>query len=186
MSLVVGTSLNHATSSEVGDQRLVVSTLEALLARSRPWGPATHLLVATCMMNQDKTTRALAAELWIRGVNEGTVDSEYIGWIVGQHEKVEFAPLKRFTDLLTDHLLRLSDQHTNALAHLLTACMAELTEKPIRNLKKLLEIYREVMDGSEVPWGNEAVRSKLIAWRSVGSLKKTATALLEEESVGIN
>ena len=186
VSLVVGTSLNHATSSEVRDQRLVVSTLEALLARSRPWGPATHLLVATCMMNQDKTTRALAAELWIRGVNEGTVDSEYIGWIVGQHEKVEFAPLKRFTDLLTDHLLRLSDQHTNALAHLLTACMAELTEKPIRNLKKLLEIYREVMDGSEVPWGNEAVRSKLIAWRSVGSLKKTATALLEEEAVGIN
>ncbi len=148
IALVIRQSL--ADDQHDTNPALLTATLQALLKWRGCFGPLSHLLIATSMLNSDKTVRALAAELWIQGVEEGTLDSERIGQIVGEQARVEFAPLKRFTDLLTERMLRISVKHHQELVKLLSASVALLPEKPVRGQRKLLEIYREVMPRQEL------------------------------------
>ena len=181
LTLVIRRSL--ANGQEEMSPALLVATLQALLNWSGAFGEAAHLLIAASILNNNKTAQALAAECWIKGVDEETVDSKQIGTIIGKLESLELAPLKRFTDLLAGQLLRVSPRHDRALAQLLTACLPELSEKPIRGLRKLLEIYQEVAHHNESDLSNAEVQNKLETWQSIASLRKVASALTVEELV---
>ena len=178
LALVIRQSL--ADGRETTHPALLTATLQALLNGPSTFGPAAHLLIATSMLSNHKTIRVLAAECWIKGVDEKALDSEQIGNIIGQQESVEFAPLQRFTDLLSTQLLRVSSQHNQALARLLTACLVQLPDTPIRGLRKLLEIYQGVAYHADYE-GDAKVQAKLEAWQSVTILKKVTTTLLAND-----
>lgn len=175
--LIIKKSLKNSTFWEEGDKRLVIAALEALLDLSSNYGKIAYLFIATCMLCSDKTARAIAAEIWIKGVCENTINSEWIGNMIGEQEKVEFAPLKRFTDLLIDQMFLLSDQHNRALEELLTACLEQLPEQPIKNLKKLLEIYREILLTTGTDMTGTLAMEKIENWKSVGSLKRVISTM---------
>lgn len=154
-------------------KRFVTNVLQALHDTWRLPGEIGHFFIATCLVSQDKTAATYAAEIWLRGVEEESINSVLLGTLLGKLERIEFAPLKRLTDLLMKSLLNVSPVHNRALEDLLTAMLKELPEAPVKGLKKLLEIYQEVvrLNGSQVQ--DELVNRKLEQWKETNGLRKT-------------
>ncbi|WP_114938192.1 DUF6493 family protein [Mucilaginibacter endophyticus] len=146
------------------EKRLVISSLETLMTLNYVYGLMGHLFIATCMLLNDKTVRLYAAELWIKGVREKTIDSQQLGEIIGKHEQNGLAPLKRFTDLILSGMLHISSIHDAELEKLLTACIGNMAEKPLTNSKKLLDIYVEVLAANKQSVKNPAVLNTLDIW----------------------
>jgi hypothetical protein len=179
LAFVLHKTLQYISFWEGGGKKMVIHTLEAMLDLWRSLGETAHLFVATCMLCSDKTVQALAAEIWIKGVNENSIYSEWIGSIIGEQEKIELAPLKRFTDLITSQMFMLSSQHNQALEIMLMFCIEQLPETPIKNTRRLLEIYAEILSFNDAKITSDAVIQKLNNWESVSSLKKVVKILKE-------
>jgi hypothetical protein len=173
LSYIISKGLNNPDFIGENDKKLITYTLEALLILNNRHGQMGHLLIATCMINIDKTIRSYAAELWIKGVNENTVQSDVIGEMIGIHEKIELAPLKRFTDVLLANMYQISAKHNYALENLLTECISNMADKPISNVKKLLEIYAEVLSVNKSDMLNSKVLNKLNLWEANAALAKS-------------
>lgn len=135
------------------------------------------MFIASCMISSDKTVRTYAAELWIKGVSKKNIDSDAIGSIIGKHEQIDLAPLKRFTDLVVSNMFQVSKKHNNALESLLTCCIEQMSEIPISGCRKLLEIYAEVLSVNKSRTLNERVISRLTAWESAETLKRVIQKL---------
>lgn len=169
---IVNKCLKDPDFSGENDKRLVIYTLETLLAFAAPHRDIAHLLVATCMISNDKTVRTYAAELWIQGVALDTINSETIGKIIGTHERIELAPLKRLTDLALASMCQISAKHNEQLAIMLSACIVNMDE-PINNTKKLLDIYAEVLFVNKNKTLTAEMVSKLNLWQQNSSLEKS-------------
>jgi hypothetical protein len=128
-----------------------------------------HLFIALSLMHEAKTTRTLSAELWIKAVSEGTMNHQLLGETLGKLENAEYAPLKRFTDLIIDSMLGISTLHNQALFSLLNAMLPQMNEEPIKGMRKLLELYYEVLHiiDDQVPLN---VLTKLEIWGEIKSL----------------
>lgn len=124
------------------------------------------------MIASDKTVASYAAEIWIQGVRENNVNSELIGSILGKHQQIEFAPLKRLTDLIMGNMLGISSRHNHQLEILLTSMLKQLPSEPIKGLKKLLEIYLEVVRLNRSSINDEEVKKLLEKWKNKESLSK--------------
>jgi hypothetical protein len=129
------------------------------------------------MISSDKTVRTYAAELWIKGVTEKYIDSGLIGKIIGKHEQIELAPLKRFTDLVISNMFQISKKHNKVLESLLACCIEQMSDTPISGCKKLLEIYAEVLSVNKSTIINEHVITRLNIWESTETLKKVIQKL---------
>lgn len=121
LALVISKALTYSTFWEEGGKKLTIATPEALLELWSGFGKIAHLLMATSMICSDKTARTIAVEIWIKGVSENIIHSDWIGSIIGEQKKIEFAPLKRLTDLIISNMnmLFISDQHNKALEKML-------------------------------------------------------------------
>jgi hypothetical protein len=95
--------LDEPSSTGETHKRVVIEVLQALHDTSMPSGEMAHLFIATCMIASDKTIITYAAEIWIQAVQQDTINSHLIGTILGKHQRIEFAPLKHFTDLRQQH-----------------------------------------------------------------------------------
>lgn len=152
-------------------KRMLINTLETLLTKQQPFGKMAHLLISGALICSDKTARSLSAELWIRAETNELIDSTIIGDIIGQHFDVEFAPLKRFSDLIIDSMIRISPNHDKRLQVLLENVLIRMNESVVRGLKKLLEIYAELLRRNDSrPIG--LINTNLDAWTSSKSLSK--------------
>lgn len=172
---VAGQSFMNPAMAGESDRRLVIATWEGIMNLKWAMGEASHLFVATSMISSDKTIRAFAAEFWIREINNPSLNSTRIGEILAVHESIEFAPLKRFTDLVGDSMLHISKSHDRALQEMLTSLIAGLPREPIANLKKLLETYAEVISANGAIVDTK-LNNSLRSWKS-GSLTKIVTSL---------
>jgi len=159
------------------DKKLVIYTLETLLTLNYRYGTMSNLFLATCMISSDKTVRTYAAELWIKGVTDGQLDSDAIGRIIGKHERIELAPLKRFTDLVISNMFQISKKHNSALEMLLTSCIGQMSDTPINGCKKLLEIYAEVLAVNKSKITSEDIIARLNIWEPTESVKKVIQKL---------
>ncbi|PWK78237.1 hypothetical protein LX99_02077 [Mucilaginibacter oryzae] len=151
------------------DKKLVIYALEALMTLKYNYGEAGHLFIATCMLLNDKTVRLYAAELWIKGVKEQTLNSKKLGEIIGKHEYNGLAPLKRFTDLIFSGMLHISPVHDREMEQLLTACISSMNKKPVNNTKKLLDIYLEVLAANKQPVIDAQASAILTEWEKSGN-----------------
>jgi hypothetical protein len=156
--------------------QILSSTLEAILPLDFTYRKMGHLLIAASMLTGDKTVQTFAAELWARGVSNGKLNSAEIGACIGEMQSIEFAPLKRFTDLISSNMINLSSYHNKELEKILIEVISRLPSAPVTNLKKLLEVYYEIViaNGTKVP---ENILPQLKAWESSSGLKKIIALL---------
>ncbi|HYC85153.1 MAG TPA: DUF6493 family protein [Chryseosolibacter sp.] len=178
LAQVVGKCLKYNTFMGTTDLAIVTATLEAMVHLDADYGEMSHLLIGMSMLSADKTVQSFAGELWIKGVSSETLNAHRLGEIIGVNQAIEFAPLKRLTDLLGSNLMNVSAKHNLALEVLLNEIIVRLPAKPVTNLRKLLEIYLEVIsaNGSSVP---PAVLSHMRSWHSSGSLAKVLGSIGE-------
>jgi len=169
---IINKGIRYTDFWSENDKKLITYTLETLLTLGYRQGTMSNLFIASCMISSDKTIRTYAAELWIKGVNETRIDSEAIGSIIGKHEQIELAPLKRFTDLVISNMLQISKKHNRALERLLSCCVEQMSDTPINGCKKLLEIYAEVLSVNKSKIINEVIITRLNTWGSTETLKK--------------
>ncbi|HSZ26467.1 MAG TPA: DUF6493 family protein, partial [Cytophagaceae bacterium] len=172
LAQIIHRSLDHPKFWEEGHKKLVTKAIESLYAIWGNFGETAHLFVATCMISSEKTIRSFGAEIWIKGVNHSNIKSELIGEILGKHEQIEFAPLKRFTDLLMSDMFQISGHHNIELENLLVTMLNQLPAEPINNLKKLLEIYLEIISSNSSTMKNDKLINQLESWKSSASLAK--------------
>jgi len=107
------------------------------------------------------------------------MDAEQLGKEIGVLESVEFAPLKRLTDLMTHRLVHVSALHDKQLQACIEAILKELPEKPINNLKKLLEIGGELAITNQTPVRDPTIITKLDHWKKSNNLQKIVSRLME-------
>jgi hypothetical protein len=182
LALVTARTLEESTFDSEFDKRLVTKTLEAVLNLRFRFSEITHLFTATCLVTSDKTVRSFAAEMWIRGVTRGDVDSALVGKIIGTHLSGGYAPMKRFTDLLSSNLLKISPAHNVALEALLTALILHIQIEPPTGTKRLLEVYSEVLLLNRSSVSSGEVKQKLESWAASASLKKIIQTIIKPDS----
>ena len=143
------------------------------------YGNSNCLFIARIFTDVSKTTRQFSAELWHKAALEGTMNHQLVGETLGKLEHNEYAPLKRFTDLIVSNMLNLSTLHNQGLHTLLSSMIAHMNDEPIKGTKKLLEIYAEVLSltGEKVP---DETMQKLVVWGEVKSLKSAVKKILKD------
>jgi hypothetical protein len=155
-----------------GEKRLLVEALKAVHEIWKPSGETMHVLIAIAMLAPDKTACSYAAEIWIKAVNEQSIDSSLIGSSIAKMQSIELAPLKRFTDTVMDCMLGISALHNLALEQLFVALLKGLPEVPVKNLKKALEIYFELITSNRSWVKDKDLERILKIWKEKDSLKK--------------
>lgn len=168
LARIISTCLEHPEFWEETRKKMVLASLQALYEIWGSLGNMAHVFVGACMLSGEKTIAATAGEIWLKGIMHNTISNEQLGKDIGIIERVEFAPLKRFTNLLNQQLLRVSALHNKNVQMLIEYVLLELPDEPIKNLKKLLEIYGEVraMNGGGV--GVDGVEERLLVWGKKG------------------
>jgi hypothetical protein len=80
------------------------------------------------------------------------------------------------------NMFQISNIHNAALESLLTALITQLPVEPIKNLKKLLEIYQEVLytNAGDI---KQELGPLLGGWKASTSLKKVIVGIEERLSV---
>lgn len=181
IACVISRCMTYPTFSDAAEPRLVANTLEALVPLNIPFGETGHLFIATAMLSADKTIQSFAAELWIKNAGSN-INSEWVGRILGRIETIEFAPLKRLTDLFSSSMINVSGYHNKELSTLICALLTNLNSDAITNLKKLLELYYELVsiNKSELP---VLVKDRLHTWSTSASLKKPIERLIALQPV---
>lgn len=144
LAQVIYHCLGEADFVAAEDKKTVTATIQTLYEIWKDEGGMSYLFLGTCMLAGDKTINGIAAELWLRETARNRIDNEKLGKIIATHEKVEWAPLKRLTDVMTKQLFQVSAYHNRQLQQLIFHILANLGDRPIKNLKKLKEIHAEL------------------------------------------
>lgn len=170
-------AMSHPMLNEVTETTMTQITMEALHQLKHSWQETSYLTEATGMLIADKSSRSYAAGIWIDRVGKGCIDSKRIGKILGSHQRTGWGPMKRLTDLIQQQMINVSPLHNRELEVLLTSIIAELPEKPVKELKKLLEIYAELLSVNESKVNDEHVLKLLDVWKGIANLKKVIKSI---------
>lgn len=177
LAKVIKSCLFYSGIAEVYERNMVLNTSQALYQIKRPLDEMGYLFLGTIFLDGDKTIRGTAAEIWLEHVSHKMIDNARLGRVIGTHEKLEWAPVKRFTDLIQHQMLSVSKNHNSALEELITNILLQM-DKPVTNLKKLLEVYHEVLALNQSA-ANKKVIEKLDEWKDNSSLKKICNHLIK-------
>ena len=164
----------RTSSLNSGDIPNLTGVMNALTQFGDPLRPIAQTFIAMGMLASDKTIRAYAAEVWAVKTAEGNLQSAYMGTLIGKAENLEYAPLKRFTDLITQNMMNVNNLQ---LEDMLKACIAEI-KKPMTGLAKLLEVYSELLALNKSKTYSE-LAVKLNEWKENSTLKKVAKRLID-------
>jgi len=154
------------------------SFLPSVIEIWKNFGNNVYLFVARTITDKSKITRQFTAELWIKATTEGTMNHQLLGKTLGKLEHNEYAPLKRFTDLIVANMLNISSLHNRGLETLLSSMIKQMNDEPIKGTKKLLEIYLEVLSLTKQN-PSEEVLKKLVVWGEVKSLKSVCSKIIQ-------
>jgi Family of unknown function (DUF6493) len=170
--------LEYSTVSSEGDRKIITVAAQFLYETWNRPGKMAQLFLATCMLNSDKTIIGIASETWLRAVAEKNIDQQQIGKNIGIHERIEFAPLKRLTDLMSQALYKVSPLHDQQLQVMTEWILPQLPDEPIKNLKKLLEIYAELRAINNAQHLRPAVSERLKVWLNNPGLNKIVKRII--------
>ena len=73
---------------------------------------------------------------------------------------------------MQQQMINVSPLHNRELEKLIVAMLAGLPEKPVKDLKKLLEIYAELLSINHSKAEDEHVLHLLDVWKGIPNLKK--------------
>lgn len=173
--------MESSTFFEETSKKNMINLLKGLyeIWYRKDYTESTYLFLATGLLCSDKVARELAAEIWIKTSSEGTMNSVLLGQIIGKLEFEEYAPLKRWTDLLTSSIFNISKTHNRALLELLNPMIGAMNTVPIRGVKKLVELYLELkLSHLDIAIG-ASTEEVLNQWKNVKSLNSIIKKLLK-------
>jgi hypothetical protein len=176
LARVMNTCQTYSGFYEVPETNMVLGALQAIHELDIAHSGMMYLFIGGCMLHGDKTIRAYAAAYWSSRVPD-RIDSEKLGHVISQIERLQWAPLKRFCDLVHASMMQISRQHNEALETLLTASLEHFEPAPVKDLKKLLEIYSEVLSLNDSRISSPQIAALLPAWMANSTLKKVAARL---------
>lgn len=146
-----------------------IEFLNAWLKLNLPFQPVHYLVLSAGLFHKDKTFSGIAFEALVNKVVSGDFNIQELGIVIGKKISFEWAPVKRFTDGVSG-FINLSTSHNQAFEKLLIAILSAV-EKPIFNLKKLLELYYELLNQNRTQV-SERVTEVLKEWENENNLKK--------------
>jgi hypothetical protein len=160
---------------ESTERDVLLAALPTLLDEGPAFGESTTLLLAVSLLHHAPSCRALALEALLDACATSRLRPEALGSWLGRLLAAEYAPLARLADLLPQ-AQAVSLETDDALAQTLDALLPELPATPLRSLRKLLELYADLVarTGRLVP---AAVQGRLGEWRTAAALKKVLNNL---------
>ncbi|WBO85245.1 DUF6493 family protein [Hymenobacter yonginensis] len=158
------------------ERDVVQAALQELLAPGPAFTEPTTLLLALGLMHKVPACRALALEVLLAACATGRLVPATLGTTLGRFLANEFVPVQRLADNLQQ--ARAIDAATDdALQQVLDALLPELPVAPLRNTKKLVELYAELASRSgRLP--AEAAQPNLRHWKATATLKKAIGELV--------
>jgi hypothetical protein len=142
MSAILHQCLKENQFTSETDKRAVIALLQAYYESPVRLGEMGHLFLSASLLCSNKTAATYAAEIWIR--DHSRLNNRLLGEMLGKHQRIEFAPMKRFTDLVVAKMMSVSASANAALVLLLDSMIEQLPQEPLRGQKKLLEIRAEL------------------------------------------
>ncbi|CAA7391508.1 DUF6493 family protein [Chryseobacterium fistulae] len=176
LAKIIKGCLFHSGMRKVFEKELILQMSRFFAQIKKPLDNMGYVFLGIILLDQDKSIRNIASEIWIEHVSLGQIDNAKLGEIIGSYEKFEFTPLRYLVDVIYSRMMNISDNHNFALEKLI-ACLLLQIESPITNLNKLLEIYHEILtlNGSQM---DLQVKERLKMLKKHSSLKKICNVLL--------
>lgn len=173
-------SIGSFSTMDSNDKMSFLNVLSSLYELRIPFSEMDYLFLSVSLLAPDKTIRDYAAELWVTFCLSHNLDSSKLGKAIGEVEQEGWLPVKRLTDLIENNMMNVSQQHNQLLEQFIAGMLLQL-KTPITNLKKLLEIYTEllVLNHSTV---TAEVCNYLKTWESVGSVKKIIKEIIKKNN----
>jgi len=169
-------SVAYTDKLESTERDVLLAALPTLLDEGPVFGESTNLLLAVSLLHHAPSCRALALEALLSACATGRLRPEVLGCWLGRLLALEYAPLARLADLLPQ-AQAVSPETDDALAQTLDALLPALPAAPFRGLRKLAELYADLVarTGRPVP---TAVQARLGEWQAAAGLKKVVDNLL--------
>ncbi|CAH0264179.1 DUF6493 family protein [Chryseobacterium sp. Bi04] len=146
-----------------------IEFLDAWMKLNLPFQPIHYLFLSAGLLNKDRIFSGMAFEVLINRAFSKDFDARELGMLIGKNINFELAPVKRLTDGLAG-CINLSSRHNQLFEKLLISTLAAI-EKPVFNLKKILELYYELLNLNQSE-ADEAIAEKLQNWERENNLKK--------------
>lgn len=146
-----------------------VEFLDAWMKLNVPFQPVHYLFLSSGLFNKDKTFSGMAFEVLINKAISEDFNIQKLGTLMGEKINFGWAPVKRFTDGVSG-VINLSTSHNKAFEKLLISILSAI-EKPVFNLKKLLELYYELLNQNQTRV-DENLTNLFQEWKKENNLKK--------------
>ncbi|WP_284461491.1 DUF6493 family protein [Chryseobacterium sp.] len=146
-----------------------IKFLDAWMKLNLPFQPIHYVFLSAGLLNKDRTFSGMAFEVLINRAFSKDFDARELGMLIGENINFELAPVKRLTDGLAG-CINLSSRHNQLFEKLLISTLTAI-EKPVFNLKKILELYYELLNLNQSE-ADEAIADKLQDWERENNLKK--------------
>ncbi|MDN3694763.1 DUF6493 family protein [Chryseobacterium tructae] len=146
-----------------------IEFLDSWMKLNLPFQDVHYLLLSAGLFHKDKTFSGMAFEALVNKAVSEDFNILELGIIIGKKINFEWAPVKRFTDILSG-FINLSARHNQVFEKLLISILSTV-EKPVFNIKKLLELYYELLNQNRTEV-NETVAEVLKEWENENNLKK--------------
>jgi len=176
LSIIINNCMSSSFDYEENEKQISSATINTMLDYPYPLDELATLFVAGNLMSSDKTVRSLAAEIWINGIAKGLINNALLGEMIGSFLYVSFYPLKRLTDIITDNMAGISQNHNRQLQVMIEHAFSKMNDEPIKGQKKLLEVYYELqVKNKQKP--SIDISAKLKEWKKTKSLQKVIKQL---------
>ncbi|WET48830.1 DUF6493 family protein [Chryseobacterium indologenes] len=146
-----------------------IAFLDSWMKLNLPFQSVHYLILSAGLFYKDKTFSGIAFEVLINRAVSEDFNMQELGIVIGKKINFEWAPVKRFTDGLSG-FINLSTHHNQAFEKLLISILSAV-EKPVFNLKKLLELYYELLNQNRTKV-DKRVAEVLKEWENENNLKK--------------
>lgn len=179
LSHVIHNNLKESTFFDESSKKNMVHLLKGLhqIWYRSDLNESTYLFLATGFLCSHKVARELAAEVWIKANSEEKMNNKLLGQILGKLESGEYAPIKRFTDLLVASIFNASKFHNQHLFTLIDYMISNMDDASIRGIKKLLELFIELKYNLQAQI-SQLSKEKLSEWNTTKTLKPIISKLI--------
>ena len=169
-----------ADNLESSERDVMAEALRVLLLPGPAYDLATTGVVASGLIHHTALCRGLGQEVVLQAVAGRRLAPNILGQLIGEQLAAGFVPVPRLAGSLA--LLSGLDALTdNALGQVLDALLPELPAAPPRNLRKLLELYADLL-GRHPRALPAAVLNRLREWQATTTFNKLIVSLLSSRA----
>lgn len=179
LALLVRDRVRDAYWNDLELAKLSLITLQTLRELDLEWrGGMMLTFLAVCLLSVDRPVRLCAADLWAELVEKELIDNAALGRVFGKIQALEWAPVQRISGLVIEMLINRSSFHNKELSVLFVSFLSCLPEKPVKDLRQLLETFSELQTVNNWPKVKyEPLLSLFEAWKKKRRLAAVIASL---------